>query len=156
MFRNREIYGCLLKHLFRRKWKKPAKLRVTGLCEGNSPFPTQKTSYAENISIWWRHHDPVAEWIHTMITSWHGNAFRLTGPLCEGSAHVTTGLSSQKVSNVELGYFPWWRHQMERFFALLTLCAGNSPVTIEFPSQWPVTQSFDVFFDLRLEEQSSK
>ena len=36
------------------------KLRVTGLCEGNSPvtgeFPAQKASYAENVSIWWRHH----------------------------------------------------------------------------------------------------
>ena len=30
------------------------------------------------------------------------------------------------------------------------------PVTGEFPSQWPVTRSFDVFFDLRLNQQSSK
>ena len=32
----------------------------------------------------------------------------------------------------------WWRHQMETFSALLALCAGNSPVTDEFPSkgQW--------------------
>ena len=45
----------------------------------------------------------------------------------------------------------WWRHQMETFSALLALCAGNSPVTGEFPSQRPVTRSFDVFFDLRLE-----
>ena len=44
----------------------------------------------------------------------------------------------------------WWRHQMEKFSALLVLCAGNSPVTGEFPSQRPVTRSFDVFFDLRL------
>ena len=42
-----------------------------------------------------------------------------------------------------------WRHQMETFSALLALCAGNSPVTGEFPSQRPVTHSFDVFFDLR-------
>ena len=40
----------------------------------------------------------------------------------------------------------WWRHQMEIFSALLSLCAGNSPVTGEFPSQRPVTRSFDVFF----------
>ena len=45
----------------------------------------------------------------------------------------------------------WWRHQMDTFSALLALCAGNSPVTGEFPSQRPVTRSFDVFFDLRLE-----
>ena len=35
---------------------------------------------------------------------------------------------------------------METSFALLALCAGNSPVTGEFPSQRPVTRSFDVFF----------
>ena len=33
--------------------------------------------------------------------------------------------------------------------ALLAICAGNSPVTGEFPAQRPVTQSFDVFYDLR-------
>ena len=38
----------------------------------------------------------------------------------------------------------WWRHQIETFSALLALCAGNSPVTGEFPSQRPVTRSFDV------------
>ena len=37
----------------------------------------------------------------------------------------------------------WWRHQMETFSVLLSLCAGNSAVTGEFPSQRPVTQSFD-------------
>ena len=44
-----------------------------------------------------------------------------------------------------------WRHPMEIFFALLALCAGNSPVTGEFPSQNPATRSFDVFLDLRIE-----
>ena len=39
---------------------------------------------------------------------------------------------------------------METFSVLLGLCAGNSPVTGEFPAQRPVTRSFDVFFDLRL------
>ena len=50
----------------------------------------------------------------------------------------------------------WRRHQMETFSALLTLCAGNSPVTGEFPSQRIVTQSFDVFFGLRLKKRLSK
>ena len=44
---------------------------------------------------------------------------------------------------------PWWRHQMEAFSALLTLCVGNSPGTGEFPTQTPVSQNFDVFFDMR-------
>ena len=45
---------------------------------------------------------------------------------------------------------------METFSALLALCAGNSPVTGEFPAQRPVTRSFDVFFDLRLNKRLSK
>ena len=52
--------------------------------------------------------------------------------------------------------FTWWRHQMETFSALLALCAGNSPITGEFPSQRPVTRSFDVFFDLCLYKRLSK
>ena len=47
----------------------------------------------------------------------------------------------------------WWRHQMEILFALLALCAGNSPVTGEFPSQRPVTRIFGVFFNLRLNKR---
>ena len=50
----------------------------------------------------------------------------------------------------------WWRHQMETFSTLLAFCAGNSLVNSEFLSQRPVTQSFDVFFDLRLYKWSSK
>ena len=42
--------------------------------------------------------------------------------------------------------YTWWRHLMQTFSALLALCVGNSPVTGEFPSQRPVTRSFDVFF----------
>ena len=50
----------------------------------------------------------------------------------------------------------WWRHQIETFSALLALCAGNSPVTGEFPSQTPVTRSFDVFIDLCVNKRLSK
>ena len=49
-----------------------------------------------------------------------------------------------------------WSHEMETFSALLVLCAGNSPVIGEFPSQRPVTRSFDIFFDLKLKKWLSK
>ena len=39
---------------------------------------------------------------------------------------------------------------MEIFFMLMALCVGNSLVTAEFPSHRPVMWSFDVFFDLHL------
>ena len=51
---------------------------------------------------------------------------------------------------------PWWRHQMEISSALLDICAGTSSVPGEFPAQRPVTQSFDVFFYLRLNKRLSK
>ena len=50
----------------------------------------------------------------------------------------------------------WWRHQTETFSALLDICAVNSPVPSEFPTYRPVTRSFDVFFDLRLNKRLSK
>ena len=58
--------------------------------------------------------------------------------------------------DVEMPSASWWCHQMETFSALLALCAGNSPVTGEFPVQRPVTRSFDVFCDLRLNKRLSK
>ena len=57
---NHQPHHCLLNLWFRRRSKKTSKLRVTGLCVGNSPgtgeFPAQMASNAENVSIWWRHH----------------------------------------------------------------------------------------------------
>ena len=50
----------------------------------------------------------------------------------------------------------WWRHQIETSSALLAICAGNSPVPGEFPTQRPVTRSFNVFFDLCLNKRLSK
>ena len=52
---NHQPHDCSLNRLFRRRSKKTSKLRVTGLCAGNSPvtgeFPAQMASNAENGSI---------------------------------------------------------------------------------------------------------
>ena len=57
---NHQPHNCLLSCLFRPGSNKTSKLRVTGLCAGNSPetgeLPAQMPSNAENVSIWWRHH----------------------------------------------------------------------------------------------------
>ena len=45
---------------------------------------------------------------------------------------------------------------METISALLAICAVNSPVPDEFPAQRPMTRSFDVVFDMRLNEWLSK
>ena len=56
---NHQRFDCLHIRLFRRR-SKTSQLRVTGLCEGNSPltgeFPVQRANNAENVPIWWRHH----------------------------------------------------------------------------------------------------
>ena len=58
---NHQPRDCFLNRLFRHRSKKTSKLRVTGLCAGNSPeageFPAQMASNAENVSIGWRHHE---------------------------------------------------------------------------------------------------
>ena len=65
---NHQPHDCLLNRLFRRT-RKTSKIRVTGLCLGNTPvtdeFPAQMASNAENISIWWRYHDfrEIREWL---------------------------------------------------------------------------------------------
>ena len=71
---NHQPHHCLLNGLFRHRSKKTSKLRVTGLCERNSPvtgeFPAQRASNAENVSIWWRHHStmgfptPIRQWLY--------------------------------------------------------------------------------------------
>ena len=45
---------------------------------------------------------------------------------------------------------------MKAFSALLAICAGNSPVTRQFPTQRLMTWNFDVFFDRCLNKRLSK
>ena len=62
---------CLLNRLFRHRSKKTSKLSVTGLCEGNSPvtgeFPTQRASNVKNVSIWWRYHVMIHDFVVWLI-----------------------------------------------------------------------------------------
>ena len=74
--------------------------------------------------------------VHISVTKWCIVGFCLMHcGICE------IGLLKRHWMN---GNFTWWRHQIKTFSALLALCAGNSPVTGEFPAQRPVTRSFDV------------
>ena len=64
---NHQPHGCLLNRLFRRRSKKTSRLRVTGLWGGGGGggftvtghrwIPRKRASDAENVSIWWRHHE---------------------------------------------------------------------------------------------------
>ena len=101
---NHQPHGCLLNRVFRRKSKKTSKLRVTGLCVGNSPgtgeFPAQMASYAENVSIWCRHHVKAQ---HSRL-----NWFRWYN----GGIHFCLNLHWLRA---------WWYNPMKSFLALLTL-----------------------------------
>ena len=64
------VYSTVYSGADQRKYQK---LRVTGLCAGNSPvtgeFPAQKASNTANVSIWWRHHG--SEWLVTRLSPNH-------------------------------------------------------------------------------------
>ena len=59
------------------------------------------------------------------------------------SDHNRTSLSSYGTCGAPTRR-AWWPHHMEAFSALLAFCEGNPLVTGGFPSQRPVTRSFDV------------
>ena len=76
---NHQPHDCLLNRLFRCRSMKTSKLRVTGLCAGNSSgtgeFPAQMASNAEKVSIWWRHHGLLSyyTWIEDcmwLLSNW--------------------------------------------------------------------------------------
>ena len=72
----------------------------------------------------------------------------------QSANHVNNfGMRSMSLLSAKIS---WWHHQMCRLSALPVLCAGNSLVTSEYPSQMPVTRSFDIFFDLRLNKRLNK
>ena len=62
--------------------------------------------------------------------------------MAEMDAWVTAMSPVLEINNVIIVYStrkqfhltPWWRHQMETFFALLAICAENSSVTGEVPT----------------------
>ena len=91
---NHQPHDCLLNRLFRRRSKKTSKLRVTGFCAGNWPmtgeFPAQMASNAENVSIWWRHHEMTSSgqqrWFETIESH---NAVYWNGPesIALGTGH---------------------------------------------------------------------
>ena len=72
---NHQPHDCLLDRLFRHRSKKISKLHVTSLCAGNSlvtgEFPAQMANYAENASIWWRHHGSIKTTVIPFTASQH-------------------------------------------------------------------------------------
>ena len=97
---NHQPHDCLLNRLFGRKSKWTSKFRVTGLCVGNSPgtgeFPAQMASNAENVSIWWRHHDAIMKVERPCLWSRKYCAFGLTKMLHIELMYMTSTNSNWK------------------------------------------------------------
>ena len=138
---NHRRLDCLFNRLSRRKSKKIWKLRVSGLCERNLPmnggFPWQSASSAETVSIWWRQNVKQNK---TFANLSRCTISRRWWIWCQCIVWGTWVVSFKVwvfafiMLNDQCDLYPWWRHQVETFSALLALCARNSPVTGEFPS----------------------
>ena len=117
-------------------------------------FSATRTNYFFHTGLSYSHE---WQWFHQLYT-----------PDVTNVTAVSWSLWTKSVKNIELTVYKtkqldlqqellsWWRHQMETFSALLAFCAGNSPVPGEFPSQRPVTRSFDIFFNLCLNKPLCK
>ena len=80
---------------------------------------------------------------------------------CKTRRETVLGFSADYTGDLTICEFAamirtWWRHQMETFPALLAICARNSPVSGELPTQRLVTRSVDVFFDQRPNKRLGK
>ena len=133
---NHQPYDCLLNCLFRHRSKKTSKLRVTGLCDGNSPvtgeFPAQRASKAEHVSIWWRHN---ANYVR----------FETPWPMW-GDSTSHDGFPPQRVINAELRCLTHWsREEIDEISQMIFLNAFSwmkymnfDKISLEFVPKGPI------------------
>ena len=96
----------------------------------------QMESNAESVSIWCRHHEIECSALPRRLSN-----FRVILLFQHPISRLRDFMMTPSYGNI---------------FGLLATCAGNSPVPGEFLAQRPVTRSFDVFFDLRLDKRLRK
>ena len=124
---------------------------ITDLWPGTWMFCDRVTVWKYDVIC---NHEPLIPHEHWGL-GWHGIS------VCcdEACWRITNGhsvMATVKFVRAHNGCRSWWRHQMETFSALLAISVGNSTVPGEFPTQRPVTRSFDVFLNLRLNKRLSK
>ena len=113
---NHQPYDCLLSRLFRRRSNNTSKLRVTGLCEENSPvtgqFPIKRASNTEKLSIWWRHHGLL------MLCQQHSASYHtMQGSACRPLKWLSTTrvvpIMGEKCEKSALGVTNFhWNHEI--------------------------------------------
>ena len=134
---NHQRPDCLPNLLFSRRSKITSKLRITGLCEGNSPvtgeFPAQRASIAENVSIWWRHH------VNRQMGEWVIQSKQSVNQYWLDSRDVIMSAIVSQITGVSIvysaGFFFSGRSKKASKLRVTGLCGGNSRVTGEFPAQ---------------------
>ena len=144
---HRRLHG-LLKRLFRHRFRKTSKLCITSLCEGNSPvtheFPSQRTKYAKNVSLWWRHHDSIGiSWtkdnLHDDLEFTSGCFLLHFVRWINHSSVEWSDCRRMSIMVVKLNHRPLdclcniLQMSITQKTALLTLCDRNPLVTDEFP-----------------------
>ena len=147
----------------------PSQWETTLLCSAGSHWLGAYTHFFCNIRLGKRETLYVYAQLHSMTLKGKAETVRMyeieivvfypsTLSMNKNSQHwfYLHGIPSRYPKGADSSLFTWWRHQMETFFVLLAICAGNSPVPGEFPTQRPVTRSFDVYFDLRPNKRLSK
>ena len=100
---------------------------------------------------WWLETTPCSLWRHCNDSKWQDS-----NGICGSKSGLGKGGQEEPFKHHEFQYQDYMMTLSEIFSALLALCEGNCLVTGEFSSQRPVTPSFDVFFDLRLNKRWSK
>ena len=66
------VYSTVYSDAVQRKHQSPRHWPLCGEFTGTGEFPAQRASYAENVSIWWRHHVAIITWRRTdvVLTHW--------------------------------------------------------------------------------------
>ena len=143
--------------------KKTSKLRVTGLCVGNSPvtgeFPAQRASNAENVSISWRHHDIYSgNWIgqHKRKSVWHLEQFET-----EAILYTESWFSDHSWWKIYGSSYGWSIHHRppssenrSTQLCLWTRVPGIGYVLDQFTSGWGAWFEFSITLDGKLSQFS--
>ena len=179
---NHRRLDCLLYRLYRRRSRKLqssaslAVMRGIHLWPMDSPLKGPVTRYmfpCDDVTIQWKHviqsygcHGAseaiprdVGD-IGPYLTETKHSKVRTDDNVHEFTLSTHCMITHAHGKDKEMGYLAatstWWCHQMETFSVLLVFCEGKPTITGGLPSQSPVTWSFDVFFDLRLNKRLSK
>ena len=117
--------------------KAPRHWPLRGEFSGDRWIPRTKASHAENISIWWRHHDlPICQIIVCLTVywswQWRNDSFLHT---LQWRHNESDGAANYQPRHCLLNRLVRRKSKKTSKLRVTGLCAGNSPVTGEFPAQ---------------------